>query len=520
MEYHFVTWQLYASNRRRHAVLERDVYFEERIISYPNFIISEFVPADAERGMADSIRRWIAEWKEKGEKWDWDDEWTPTIIRVPNEDELCKMIKSLLTDTPEHKKRLCFHPEDKAVLKRHFSDEEVENLLPDHMKPPSPPKPPPRGKRTAYLGLTPSKYYRIPLIIDLDKLCPKHIAFIGASGNGKTIAAYDLAEEALLSNIPVLVLDPTGAWTGFLEPCTDRAMLSKYKEFNIAGPRAFPGKVYTPDSDLGLPINANLLAKPSVVKESELMAYAKEVSDFVAVQCNLSSGEQEEVRSTIFDSWKNGEDLDYKSIVEKVEDKKIKKKLGNLVAARFLFEGEGLENISELWRRGEISIVTLNFIKEKGMRMIASYYVLRELINYFDSLGTTDDQEEKLRLLLVVEETSLFDKSVIDMLDIIARTMRKRGLGLLLVTQRLVDLGEIQANINTKAYMRTAHKPDIERAAIELGELAETLTNMQTGTGIFFSPDYGQPVLTEFRPCMHRNRELTEDEIRRKMNVP
>jgi len=505
---------MFEGNRKRYVILEREFYFEENITPFKNYNVSEFIPMDLDSELMFAVKIWLSEWQRRGEKWNWDDTWTPTIVKIPNEEELCRIIKNLLTDTADHKKKLWIGKEDVAVLMRHFSEEEIQKLLPDRMTP-SPPRP--TGKRNAYVGLIPSKYTRIPLIFDLDKLCPKHMAFIGASGNGKTIAAYDVAEEAILSNIPVLVLDITGQWTGFLEPCTDPAFLAKYKEFNLAGPRAFDGRIYTPGSNIGLSINANLLAKPETDDVSELRAYAKELSELLKEFCNLNAGEIEDAKNTIFESWNAGADLDYKSIVEKTKDAKAKKKLEDLTIAKFLFEGSSA-NITELWKKGEISIVAANFAKTTEIRMTALYYILRQLVDHFDSLKTTDAQDEKLRLLLVVEEVTLLDdKRVMRMLDRIARTMRKKGLGLLLVTQRLVDLGDIQTNINTKAYMRTAHKADLDRAAIELGELANTLTSLKTGSGIFFSPDYGHPVLTEFRPCMHRNGELDEDEIRRKM---
>ena len=517
MEYHWVSWRLVESNIRRYVVVERDFLFEERIIPYRSFIVSEFDPQDLDYYLREAVHIWLAEWKKRGEKWNWDDRWQPTIFKIPNEDELCRVIKNLLTETPEHKKRLYFQPHDIEVLKRHFSNEEVEKFLPDHMKPAPPPPPPPRGRRSAYVGLIQSKNTRIPLIFDLDGLGPKNMAFIGSTGNGKTIAAYDVAEEALLNNIPVLVLDPTGQWTGFFEPCTDPNLLGKYNEFNIAAPRAFSGRIYTPDSDVGLPLNANLLAKPSTNQEGELRAYAKELSEFLEEFCNLSAGEMEDVKSTIFDSWRQGIDLDYKSIVEKTKDPKIKKKLEDLVIAKFLFEGESVD-ISQLWTRGEISVISLDLTKSVENRMLASYYVLRQLVDYFDSLSSTDDKEEKIRLLLVVEEANLFDdKQVMGMLDRITRTMRKKGLGTLFITQRFVDLGNIQTNINTKVYMRTSHQADIDRAAIDLGNMVNFLPTLETGSGIFFSPDYGQSVLAEFRPCMHRNSGLSEDEIREKI---
>ncbi|RLJ00157.1 MAG: hypothetical protein DRP03_01245, partial [Candidatus Aenigmatarchaeota archaeon] len=73
-----------------------------------------------------------------------------------------------------------------------------------------------------------------------------HVITAGATGSGKTVSAMVIVEECLLQKIPVIVFDPTGQWTGFVKPCRDSRMLSKYPEFGLKEihARSFPGMIY------------------------------------------------------------------------------------------------------------------------------------------------------------------------------------------------------------------------------------------------------------------------------------
>ncbi|MFY9301603.1 MAG: helicase HerA-like domain-containing protein [Candidatus Nitrosotenuis sp.] len=350
---------------------------------------------------------------------------------------------------------------------------------------------------------------------------PKNTAVIGATGNGKTVVAYDIAEEALLQNYPVLVLDPTGQWTGFLEECKSKRLMDNYPFFGVAGPVDFKGRIFTPNSDAGIPLEINLLTKPTTDDISELRARAKEVSELIKDFCNLTGAEPESVKNVIYNSWKNGKSLDHSSILGEFKDDKIKGKLEDLIAAKIVFEGRGIDDISSLWKPGEITIISLDKIRRRKNENLAMYYFLSKIVDYFDLLPDATEGKS-LRLLLVIEEAHRFaDKLVHEVLDRITRTLRKKGLGVLFVTQRFVDLGEMQTNVNTKIYMRTMHLADIERASSDIGALANKLPSLKTGVGIIFSPEVDyieeryEPII-EFRPCLHRNTGLTEEEIRRK----
>jgi hypothetical protein len=123
-----------------------------------------------------------------------------------------------------------------------------------------------------------------------------------------------------------------------------------------------------------------------------------------------------------------------------------------------------------------------------------------------------------LKLLLVVEEYHRFQGEAKSILDRAARTLRKKGVGLVFVTQAITDLEETRANINTKIYMHMTYDNDIERSKIDLGnEFAKLLSSIDSGVGICVFPTYEVPIVVKFRPCFHKNTGLTAEEIKSKM---
>ncbi len=83
-----------------------------------------------------------------------------------------------------------------------------------------------------------------PALIRLKDLS-MHAICVGATGGGKTVAAQVIVEEALKNGVNVIVLDPTGQWSGFLQRCNDPEMLSHYSEFGMKASeaRGFNGNI-------------------------------------------------------------------------------------------------------------------------------------------------------------------------------------------------------------------------------------------------------------------------------------
>jgi len=86
----------------------------------------------------------------------------------------------------------------------------------------------------------------IRTFVDLNKL-QMHTLIAGATGSGKTVAAMDFIEAALIKKKSVIIFDPTAQWTGFLRKCEDTGMLKRYKYFEMktGQARAFDGSIKT-----------------------------------------------------------------------------------------------------------------------------------------------------------------------------------------------------------------------------------------------------------------------------------
>ncbi|MBW2971100.1 DUF853 family protein, partial [Candidatus Woesearchaeota archaeon] len=101
------------------------------------------------------------------------------------------------------------------------------------------PKP---GPRSAYIGKIAESEHKTYL--DLDKLTT-HTIVAGSTGGGKTVAAQDIVEEALLKGVAVVVFDPTAQWSGMLRKCDNQRMLGLFPNFGMkaSDAKAFNGNV-------------------------------------------------------------------------------------------------------------------------------------------------------------------------------------------------------------------------------------------------------------------------------------
>lgn len=101
---------------------------------------------------------------------------------------------------------------------------------------------PGRAKDTIWVGRLVELKNKAYMTIDQLK---QHILIAGGTGGGKSVSGMVIVEELLERGIPVIVLDPTGQWSGFMKPCTERIMLQCYKKFGlpIDRRRKFSGRI-------------------------------------------------------------------------------------------------------------------------------------------------------------------------------------------------------------------------------------------------------------------------------------
>lgn len=369
-----------------------------------------------------------------------------------------------------------------------------------------------KGKRLGYLGRVfdgNMELTNIPLLFDYDKFGPTHVSCTGISGCGKTVLVRDLVEGAYFNNIPVLIIDPTGQWSGLAGKCEKKDLLDNYREFDMTEPRSFDTRFYTPNSDTGIRLGTNLLVKPVTKSISELHADASNLGLIIKNYCKLSDNENALLVDRIFDAWSNNIDLNFEQLVEMTDNSSTKSKLHQLQNISFLFEGDGIKNIEQFWNPDIISVVALHEIQDDDISAFIAYYLVREVLAYFDN---RPDSEDKLQLMIVVEEAHRFRQSnVHEILERAVKTMRKKGVCMVFISQYLIDLERIRGNISTKIYMKTAYEPEKERIKEAVGtDFGDMVGNLERGVGIVQYPELHTPIVAKFRPPFHKTTTFTE----------
>ena len=197
-----------------------------------------------------------------------------------------------------------------------------------------------------------------------------HGVVVGMTGSGKTGLAVVLLEEALLSGIPTLVLDPKGDMTNLalvfpdLAPASFRPWVSE-AEAQAAGlsPDAYAEKqatiwreglasngigperlkalkdaadvtIYTPGSTAGVPLNViGSLRAPKLSWDTEAEALRDEIEGtvtsllaLVGIQADpLSSREHVLLSNLIENAWRSGRDLDLGGLIGEIQSPPLRK---------------------------------------------------------------------------------------------------------------------------------------------------------------------------------------------------
>ena len=78
-----------------------------------------------------------------------------------------------------------------------------------------------------------------------------HCLTAGATGAGKSVAAQVIVEEALEQGVNVIVLDPTGQWSGYLDENNDNEFLAFFEDFGMQekDARSYEGNIRAVESD-------------------------------------------------------------------------------------------------------------------------------------------------------------------------------------------------------------------------------------------------------------------------------
>jgi DNA helicase HerA-like ATPase len=149
------------------------------------------------------------------------------------------------------------------------------------------------------------------------------------------------------------------------------------------------------------------------------------------------------------------------------------------------------------------TIVDLSDIYDSAERVNKVARMLDQILEYFQFQEDSDD----LRLLIVVEEAHLWTskdlpKDALRFLDSAARLLRKKGVGVMLVSQKISDFDTaMRSAMNISILFRTKYDGDLKAAARMLGsQVSEVIPKLPVGYSIFHLADVGDPFVLAWRP--------------------
>ena len=337
----------------------------------------------------------------------------------------------------------------------------------------------------------------IRIELDLDLLVRHHVAIIGATGSGKSYACGVLIEELVKHNLPVIVFDPHSEyWTMKYPNASEEHLLNQLDMY----PAGFRVKIFSPVGsevadeplsvsliDLGPEGIAELCGMSETQEDLLFLAFKKAIEDcgddFTVDDLDLS------VRKVAHD---------YGFLPTTVLA--VRRRLTVLNELGVIDSSLDPRNLVE---RGRISIIDLSSpIPERARRALVGA-VLRRL---FSARRTNSIPP----LMVVVEEGHRFapqNEEVFskDAIRLIAREGRKFGIGISIISQRVVGLDkDIFSQCGTMLIMKVTCTTDISflKPLIEASGEAERLSFLPRGVGVLSSICLHTPVLIKVRPRM------------------
>jgi DNA helicase HerA-like ATPase len=142
-------------------------------------------------------------------------------------------------------------------------------------------------------------------------------------------------------------------------------------------------------------------------------------------------------------------------------------------------------------------------VSDETERVERVAFALDGLLEYFDSQKDSDE----LRLLIVVEEAHLWTlrevgKDAIRFLDKAVRMLRKKGVGVMLISHKISDFDPaMRSSMNVSIHFRTKYAGDLDAISKMLGsEFSKVAPSLPVGYSIFHLADVGDPFVVAWRP--------------------
>lgn len=350
----------------------------------------------------------------------------------------------------------------------------------------------------------------IRVVLDPEVLLRLHFAVFGATGSGKSYTVGVIIEEFLLKNYPVVIFDLHGEYHTLSTPNDNESDVSRLRNLGLE-PRGFPMEVRSVNDinigfeDLDIDALAEITNMSSIMADLLYLATkymgTSDMLKYVGVERRGDFNWAERIKKAINQAaqkWK----FDNKTrlaLIRRIE-----------TLSELEIFGENTD-ISEFIKPGKALIIDLSSRLREFERRVYVGVLLKKIF----------DARREGRIpptMVIVEESHNFAPQEGDtysktMMRKIAREGRKFGLGIGVVSQRIIGLDkDIISQCGTKIIMRVDSKTDLDYLRPYLGiatkEDIERLPYLPVGTAFITGQATKYPILVRIRPRMAKH--LTE----------
>lgn len=386
----------------------------------------------------------------------------------------------------------------------------------------------------------------------------RHLMALGASGSGKTVLCKCIMEEAILHNIPLIIVDPQGDISSLIlkekaEIITEWGLsLNKQEEYF----RKSRISIFTPGSSKGISLSVNPLSFPSeeTPYEEAILALdltATSLSSFLGYDLNSDSGKGAKAYlfSILEYFWKKKETINdieqlaeivlnppstiskrLNSFVKKGEPKEIARKIQFFtVGTPALMFQKGIPIDIDMFMDNSdgkvpLNIIYLNTLSSTNDKQFFLATLLRELYCWM-----LKNPSEKIQLLFYVDEIAQYippyprNPPPKEAYNLLFKQARKYGVGLIAATQNITDIDyKALAQVNTWCLGRMMTRQDIAKVKQIIKSIdpknadlvIKKLPSLKSGEFIMLSPDvFNDAVNFQVRWLLSIHKTLDEKEI-------
>ncbi len=162
-----------------------------------------------------------------------------------------------------------------------------------------------------------------------------------------------------------------------------------------------------------------------------------------------------------------------------------------------------LPEISNMLRSGEGTVIDLSSVSETDERVGNVAKALDRILEHFRGEADSED----LKLFLAIEEAHLWTskevpKEAANFLDRVVRLLRKKGVGVMLVSHKISDFDPaMRSSMNISIIFRTKYEGDLDSIARTMGsDFSKLVPSLPVGYSVFHSADLGSPFVMAWRP--------------------